>query len=569
MAMKVSVPTLPKGYSFIEDKLYFRDENGSFKELGPCIWAKSRTKDVDSEQGHGLVMASTVDGIERCIPISASEVYEDVRGVSVNLANMGIFLSPNRRKWFQEYFYHCLQLPDLPLTTVVKRSGFVDGKAFVRGNTVICPQDSGSEYLIQYRGERSGKGMTSRGTLDSYTQNVLSQVTAPPLKFGVLLGLAAPLADLLSFEGGGVHIEGMSGTGKSTILQLGASVFGSGSDPGEGASESSISSWNSSANSFDLTLPLHAGCGQFLDELGASRERDLNNLIYNIAKGQPKERMSSNINLVTLPPCSTFIVSSGELSIQAKIQQSGQTIKAGILARMPSIEVRAEDMQLEGEDSQQTGQRISSIKQACGEYFGVLGPDFVEQLLNVDLPSGIHDLKTLVQGVVDECWQLLSPYAENSIETRCVKRFALILAGGQLAHELGVIPWSQEEIAESVEFMLERWKNSAETSMTDVERAVERLENYLRSNYHRLPDSEDFKFSGIVEGYQHKDAFLLLPQTFKRLCGDCVPTQVAKELKRLNALTFDTGKNQFRAKLPVLSGRQYFYAIKMSFLAQD
>lgn len=130
-----------------------------------------------------------------------------------------------------------------------------------------------------------------------------------------------------------------------------------------------------------------------------------------------------------------------------------------------------------------------------------------------------------------------------------------------------LIPFAEEDVTEAVTFMIERWLNNLETSKTDVQRAIDRLTDYLRRNYHNLPESDSKRIKGKIEGYKHNSLYLLLlPETFKEICQDVTPTQVGDELKKIGALKYDTGKQKYRVTIQSTDKRQYFYAIHQSFI---
>lgn len=557
---------LPDGYFDIDGKLYFKNINDALLPLSnQIIYPIARFRSIDGRSGHGIVFGIQAEGQLIELHIEAKEVFSNSTKIFAQIADAGTNIAPSQVKVFKEYIQSCMAITNLPERLTLTHTGLVPEQlAFAIGNKILIgksEEDSGRIYTLR---SQPADGLTTGGTLEGYTEHVLNKAIAHPQRFAVCAALAAPLAQIVGYEGGGLHLYGASGSGKSTLLQLAASVFGSGAEPGDGSQDSLIARWSSTTNALEALTARLSGIIFCIDEIGAYRGK-LSSTLYKVLSGKGQSRMTSGLDLAKQHKASVFMLSSGELSVEDKLRHYRESINAGIPARFPSMLIESSHMALTDETILETAQRIESLKDALCKHGGHVGPMFIQRLL--DSVDSSQELESFVHEQWDDIVDQLADYATNSIQRRVIRRFGLVLLAGLLAADMGLLPWSEDEIQDSIIFMIERWLNNIETSKSDVERAVDRFTNYLRRNYHNLPDSFDPKIKGAVDGYRHNEQYLLLlPDTFRKLCGDVTPTQVGDKLKELGALKHDSGKQQYRVVLPCTGIRQYFYAIHYEFI---
>ncbi|MFK3975876.1 DUF927 domain-containing protein [Shewanella vesiculosa] len=559
--------SLPDGYSFVGNKIYALNPIGNLIELSDKpITPIAKVCSIDASSDYGVLLVIDVHGEEREFIVSSKVVFSGIGKLLADLADIGVNISPSQVETFKRFIQKAMSMPNLPTKYTVKRSGFINKQlAFAIGETVLVGEsdtNSKGDYISVIP---SAEGLTAQGSEEDYLKNVLNAIETKPQVFAICAALAAPLAQIVGLEGGGFHIFGASGCGKSTLLQGYASVMGLGSEPGDGSKDSLILRWSSTSNSLEALSSERSGVGIAIDELGAFRAPKLSSVLYKFLSGKGQARLTSSLELAKQHSASVSLLSSGELSVEEKLLLCRETVNAGILARLPSMLITAQDMALDGESMLETAERIESFKEACAEYGGTLGPKFIQTLLDK------YESRDSLNDDVRQQWlqtiSELSDYAGNSIQRRVVRRFALVLLAGWMASDMKLISFTEDEITEAVTFMIERWLDNIETSKTDVERAIDRLSNYLRKNYHNLPDSDSEKIKGKIDGYKHNGLYLLLlPETFVAICQDVTPTQVGDELKKIGALKFDPGKQKYRVTIPLTGKRQYFYAIHQTFI---
>lgn len=557
---------VPEGYVIFDGKMFAKNAVGNLIELADGVLRPTaKVCSIDGKSNHGVQMGIEIHGKQHQFIVKSNVVFKGMNGFVASLADSGVNISPSQLEPFKRYIQKSCAMPELPTKYTVNETGFIsDMLAFVYGDEVFVGKSETENDNSFISTVKSASGLTAQGTFEDYSENVLKASVTPATKFAICAALSAPLAQLIGLEGGGAHIYGPSGSGKSTLLQAFASVMGTGAEPGDGSKESSILRWSSTGNSLEALSAERSGLGIAIDELGAFKGNKLSAVLYTFLSGKGKARLTSALNLAKQHKASVLLMSSGELSIEEKLRLSREQINAGLLARLPSIFISAEDMATEGETLTETASRIESYKDACATYGGTAGPLFIQRML--DRYENRAELDADVSKQWEDALAELANLASNSIQRRIIRKFALVLTAGYLAIDLNILPFTEEEIGEAVIFMLERCLNDLNASKTDAERAVDRLTDYLRKNYHKLPHSDEFDIKSTVEGYKHSDYLLLLPETFKRICQDVTPSQVGDELKKVGALKHDDGKQKYRVMLPCTEKRQYFYCIHNHFI---
>jgi putative DNA primase/helicase len=562
-----TVMPLPDGYSIVNGKVFAANPVGNLIELSDQpISPIAKVCSIDGKTEHGVIFSIQAQDKQLEFTVSAKVVFSGMNRLLASLSDAGVNVSPSQVEVFKRFIQKSGTMPNLPTRFVVSSSGFIDNQlAFAIGDRILVGSSDKYEPKDFLSVIHPADGLMEQGSYDDYQEQVINACVTKPQRFAICAALAAPLAQLIGLEGGGLHIYGASGCGKSTLLQCAASVMGLGSEPGDGSKESFIMRWSSTSNSLEALSSERSGVGIAIDELGAFRAPKLSSVLYKFLSGKGQTRLSSSLELAKQHSASVSLLSSGELSVEEKLLMSREIVNAGILARLPSMLLTAQDMALDGESMLETAERIERFKEACAEYGGTLGPRFIQVLLNK------YESRESLNDDVRQQWQQtiseLADYASNSIQRRVIRRFSLVLLAGWMAVDMELIPFSEDEITDAVTFMIERWLEDIETSKSDVERAVDRFTDYLRKNYHNLPESDAEKIKGKIDGYKHNGLYLLLlPETFRNICQDVTVTQVGDELKKIGALKHDAGKQKYRAVIPSTGKRQYFYAIHQTFI---
>jgi len=182
-------------------------------------------------------------------------------------------------------------------------------------------------------------------------------------------------------------------------------------------------------------------------------------VIYMVGNGQGKKTMTRNRDVREVLAFRTMVLSDGELSTRAHIESDKNlSFDAGAAARIHDIPADAgkglgvfED--LHGASSPK--EFAEALVAAASTYFGHHGRTVVEHL-----NSDRKGIVARVKHKMDEAYTDYTSAGKISAaaqEGRVVKRFALCAAVGEIAIELGVLPWKVGSALKGVGRCLADW----------------------------------------------------------------------------------------------------------------
>lgn len=368
----------------------------------------------------------------------------DGADVLQTLADGGVKFSPNNRRSVLEY---------LATTDVQKRARRVErtgwheaagGLVFVLGQGTIIGE-AGDEWIV-YEGSAHVRREKS-GSLKEWQEEVASRcVGNSRLIVAVSAAFAAPLLTLTNEQGGGIHFVGGSSIGKSTALHVAASVFGM-----------PVSTWRATDNGLEGLAIAHNDLPLVLDELGEIEPRQAGCSAYLLANGQGKTRGRADGSHRNAREFRTLFLSTGELTLSDKMREDGRsrTARAGQAVRMLDVPADAgaklglfEDLQ----GAASAAGFADAIRQAAKSQRGTAGPEFLLRLVG-DLDAVLE----AVRGHRKEFGRDHVPADADGQVQRAADRFALIGAAGELAADLGIVPWAPGEALKAAGRCLEGW----------------------------------------------------------------------------------------------------------------
>ena len=143
-------------------------------------------------------------------------------------------------------------------------------------------------------------------------------------------------------ETGIVHIYGTSSGGKTTTLQLVASLSGIGASTGN--PDSQIMSWRTTDNGLESPAEARRGSALLIDELHMIPDlKMLAGALYMLANGEGKSRMKADTTMRMRKSWKTQIVSTGERSVEFALASADprrgglQSVPGGLLFRVVDL----------------------------------------------------------------------------------------------------------------------------------------------------------------------------------------------------------------------------------------
>lgn len=190
------------------------------------------------------------------------------------------------------------------------------------------------------------------------------------LSFVLCAAFAGPLLRLAGMEGGGFSFEGGSSSGKTTALQIAASVWGS---------PEHVRSWRATDNGLEAIAAMHNDNVLILDEVGQVNGRVLAECAYMLANSQGKGRSTREGNLRKPHSWRLLFLSSGELGLADKLAENGIKSRGGQEVRFVGLPVDAAMLtNLHGFPN--AGSVANRLKELANAHYGYAGREFLEKL---------------------------------------------------------------------------------------------------------------------------------------------------------------------------------------------
>jgi len=411
--------------------------------------------------------------------------------------------------------------------TIVTRTGWheVGGQSvFVLPDSTLGPR--GSETVI-LDGAAHGP-YEVRGSLKDWQASVGTLASGHVLPvLAVSAALAGPLLHLAGQEGGGVHFHGQSSRGKTTLLQVAASVWGRGNSPGY------VRAWRATANGLEGAAASATDTVLILDEFGQVDGREAAAVLYSLSNGGGKVRAARDGGLREPKSWRVMVLSTGETTVEAKLsEERGRRPRAGQLVRMLDIPAEREFGVFDHPGSDHdAGKLAKSFKQAAMSAHGSAGPEFVRRLIEQQATGGF--VRALIGDFVAVN---VATGADGQID-RAAQRLGLIAAAGELATSLGVTPWQEGE-AKAV-WTLEQWiRQRGGTEPAEARQAIEQVRRFIEahggSRFEALDDTDARPVSnraGWRKGNDSDREWLIPSETWRtEICSGLDPKLVARTL---------------------------------------
>jgi hypothetical protein len=389
-----------------------------FQVLGQC-------RDPRGQAWGKMLCWRDADGLEHIRYVPDEATHGEPAMLCATLADGGLHID---RAYQRELARYLCDTQVARRATVVPRTGSHEvGRRLV----FVLPGETigqhGAERIIL---ENAAQSLyEKRGTLDDWRDAVSKRAQGQVLPtLAISATLSGPLLQLTRLEGGGVHFWGPSSTGKTTVLRMGASVWGPGDTAGF------MRAWRATANGLEGAAAVATDTALILDELGQIEARELAAALYFLSAGSGKARANRDGSLCESRSWRIVLLSSGELPIGVKlVEDKGRKARAGQEVRMLDI---AASRQFGVFDYPGPDGDAARLAKACSHaatvVYGSAGPEFIRLLLGEDV--GGEDVRSMVEDFV----KAEVPQGADGQIMRAAQRFGLIAAAGELATRLGV-----------------------------------------------------------------------------------------------------------------------------------
>lgn len=551
-------------FHITEDGLFFIDEdskgNTYKRTISSPVLVKAKTRDETSNNWGVLLEWADDNGIIHTQALSMELFQTDGADLRKALAYQGVKIESNRkaRELLQSYL---MSYPIDRYALCVDRVGWHDD-VFVLPHEQIG--QSNSDLIVYQANHALNNLYQSKGTLEQWRSNVAQLLEHHSLLvFSLCTAFAGQLLGPLKQQGGGFHIKGGSSKGKSTALNLASSVWGN--------PELFYRTWKATGNALEHTAYMHNDGFLVLDEIGEiTNPKELGNIIYMLANGSGKARMTKQITARTTHQWKVIFLSSGEKGLKEIMQEQGQKTKLGQEIRLADIDIdQSEYGVFDCIDFAEDGakQAIELSKRMAGCY-GVAGIAWLEYLTS---NKGER---------MDEAMELLEQYRKaltaNQSQghiVRVANYFALVATAGELATKANITGWKAGTAFNAVQKVFNQWLGSFE-QVGDYENReiVAHVKAFFEANESSrfeaiTPDPDHIERINNRVGYwkieNGEKIFYVLPEQFKNEVSKGYDSRkAAKALLAYNLLEHDVDKNQKTVRLPSKKNSVKVYAIK-------
>ncbi|AIR88128.1 DUF927 domain-containing protein [Pseudomonas cremoricolorata] len=447
-AEKTTAPE-SNGFRVTKDGVFFTGEDGEARAVCSRLEILARTRD---EKGHGwglLVEFDDPDGASKRLNIPARAMAGDFgKEVLAPLVDMGLRLTPvrtarNARNDLQSY----LQGYDSP-----KRARLVTRLGW-HGDAYLLPEQqigASAEHLHFYEAGAQLPPINHVGTLEQWQQQIGALcVGNNRLAFVVCVAFAGAVLHLLGHESGGFHLYGDSSGGKTTHLQVAASVWGG---------PRLVRSWRSTDNALESIAAAHSDGLLVLDEIGMCDPRIIGETVYMLGNGTGKARANDRgMSGRQVQEWRLLFLSTGEKTLAQHMAEANKELKAGMEVRLLAVPADASKglglfEELHGFDD--AAALSDALKARVSKCYGSPALAFLSALCD---PAKLRAYTAMVRSTLERFTNEALPASASGQAQRAATRFGLAAAAGELATALGVTGWPDGLALHSGRVCLEAW----------------------------------------------------------------------------------------------------------------
>lgn len=578
---------LPKNYFLNERGIHYRGINKEGEKTTTFVCSPLRitakTCDSDNESWGRRLQFKDAQGVKHDLVIPMSLLSGDGLELRRMLMDCGLVIDPtsDARQKFLRFVLHSEPKKHV---RCVNQTGWHDG-AFVLPDEVISANGNRDSILLQNI-DRTANKFRTVGTLADWQENIARYcVGNSRLMFAVSAAFAAALLPIAEETGGGFHLHGTSSTGKTTALLVAGSVWGGRSTKGF------LDTWKATGNGLESVAELHNNSLLLLDEINEVNAYEVGEIVYALSNGFGKSRMNKNTTARRKAEWNLLFFSSGEETLEQKMQSVGQHTRGGQQARFVNIEADAGKElglyeNLHGYDS--ASSFADHLSMVSRKFYGTAIRDFLR---------AVCTNRKLVESRIKVSRQLfhskLRLQGEKSKETdvsgevfRVASRFSLVTVAGMLASEFGVTTWKGSDVLDCGETMFEEWKTlRGTTGSYDIAQGVKQVLSFIgqhgSSRFQSFEIKIDARGNEVVERVQNRAGFkrevynkktkttdteyLVLPDVFEReICKGFSPITIAKELEKLGRLRRSESEKKYiqsKETLPELGRRRVYVVV--------
>jgi len=498
---------IPLGFSLSEDGLFCIDKKSQeLIRISNYIKVIAFTKSNDEVSR--LIEFRDYKGDVQSTIIKSSMFTKDGEQIRINLLKKGFILTGSllSKRKLMEYISSSVPQREISLAT---RTGFVNN-VYIRPDCVVGTAEN--EILLDTSLKDESYGTS--GTLQQWNELVARWcVGNSRLIFAISAAFASHLLNSCDLSNFGFHFVGNSSSGKTTCLNIAASVFGT---------PKYVVTWKATDNAMENIAFRRNDSLLILDELSEISPSKAGDVAYMLANGEGKKRLDKNCNARETFSWRLIFLSSGEVDLNSHMAEESKTSKAGQKVRLLNISAKASKESFgifENLMGFQDGAEFSSyLRGNASKYYGTASIAFIEKVLKRS--------DEIRREFKEEFQRLKAKYLPADAEgqdMRAFEHFMLVGFAGELAIKYGVVCWKSGTSYNAAVACFNSWLEDKEGVGDDENRQIlEHVKSFFELHAHSrffdLDGVRDQKISNMA-GYKsvYKDAvtFFVSPSVFQ------------------------------------------------------
>jgi hypothetical protein len=380
----------------------------------------------------------TVTQGENSVTFPLAEIMKNPQNVKSKLADADIIILGSS---YGKFLKDIQTLSKFRPRNLLEQPGWTGNCFALQDGTVFAPGREKASVVFDVDVRKCARS----GTLREWLANVAEPLTGQSIPMFMMMAMfVAPILKLTHRAGNfGIELVGSRGKGKSTLLQLMATVIGGGID------DPSCRYWNScntTLNALERKAQQHADLPLLLDDAtnfaaedsGAKRGHKFKAFVFGLAQAETRDRMYGNKQQAFR----TAYVLTSNLSLNEVIADVAE-LEAGATAdRLLTLNV---DLQKHGifdyipEPYTEPTAYARALVESMAAYHGTAMPRFLKRLVN----HKAEDEANLREGIRRRAETFIRQAGvdlNDGSAVRVAEVFGLIMAAGLLAKKYGVLP---------------------------------------------------------------------------------------------------------------------------------
>ena len=424
----------------------------------------------------------------------------------VELADAGFPVSTENSKQVVKYLtaFEAANITFTPRILVARGTGWkeIGGKSIFlldsRSSSTkkLSEENVTIEFVAEPGFERFVKALSPHGSFAKWKQAIEPALDYHLAQFALYASFAAPLLRILKAPNFLIDFWGSTSVGKTSVLELAASVWGNPHKETGGL----VFSWDSTKVFLERMADFFCDIPIFPDDSQVVPDNVLRNILYMVANGVGRGR-GSIVGIRHTPTWHTVCFSTGERPLVECTTYAG--------ARARTIEIYGSPFPNCG------GAFINTLKEGIRSNYGHAGPRFIAGLTSiVENEARFQELKISYQ----EYRRGFSDKARNEVGDRYSHYFAVVRTAADLAHKiLGIDDDLLADAAIDVVFRNTISDNTGE--LDTAKRALDFLISWINGNEAFFSSNNRESYGLWVSGecvciYPHKLKEILVKEGF-------------------------------------------------------